>query len=318
MEEGDVGAKHGATCKHNDDKDNIGRKGCKKHTQAIGYARLVLATMTAKGPESEHPSLNSKKCFSRLTDAVKAEIALVIFLVTHMNRVSKAILGEGLRTDELFLAADVTRGFRCSIARFVPIIGCNTCEAGKTSSLFPEEDNDDDLSVATSDHSSIIASFSPVAPHLQGVFLTGLERALAMARVKDWVGQYGKEKLLGQSIVSKKILKRLLEDPSTTPPPTCTTDECIWEWAENTVQRRIGSKDKLNDANRAIGMVLLLVTFAPHTVHESQHWLTMVKCVGDDMARCIVVWWSLKLAFRDAKGLDSAIDAEAMFRVIHQ
>ena len=73
--------------------------------------------------------------------------------------------------------------------------------------------------------------------------------------------------------------------------------------------------DNLEDpADQAIVWVLVLTSFVPQTVYQSTYWCALVEFMGEDMARLIVVWWSLRHTLNSAQCLDYGIDVRGIMK----
>jgi len=285
----------------------------KLHQQALDYAGLVFDAMAQQKDIGElSASTGKSKRFSRLNDSAKAECALVVVLFSHMNRVVSAILGEEMSTAMFSIpraAARVleSRGVVKVMNKIVSPLLAGAFQtkhkAGLTASLFPEE--------------GYRGVQAPLPNHLQRVLFAGLERSNSLARIQHWVIGFEKQTLIQDQILSKNLI-RFLEDPTTAPPKSCAPylhpDQAL-NWAEHSLPGLMEAWGDLEDpGEQAVAWVLVLTTFAPQAVYHSTYWYTLVKFLGEDTARLIVVWWSLRHTLKSAKGLDYEIDVNAMMK----
>ncbi|CAB9510073.1 expressed unknown protein [Seminavis robusta] len=302
----------------------VAKKERNVHIRAMAHAgNLLRAMVNLKADDDSSTVASSNTCtessrsgksesrngerVSSHTEMARAEAALVIVLFTHLNRVSNALLGEEVHPELFSGQAPAGGGFANRLTSFfLARTGCTNrtkYEAGMTTSLHAEE---------------VVASFSPLPQNLVGVLLSGHERAIALARMCDWESTFRKETLIKRSIMSKRLLN-FLEYPSTRPPShRFSSAESVVDWVDTALQDKLDSMRYLSETNKAIGKILVLTTYAPKMVPHSIHWRRLVDCVGESMARSIVVWWSLRSALRDAKGLDREIDAKTMLQVLSQ
>ncbi|CAB9510612.1 expressed unknown protein [Seminavis robusta] len=292
----------------------------KRHKQALDYAGLVFDAMENKQDMdalSSDSSSGSNRRFSRLSDGARAECALVVVLFVHMNRVVSAILGEEMSTAMFSVpraAAKVmeSKGMVQFMSRVMsPLLSSSfetKLEAGLTASLFP---NNDDGAAGISQ--------APLPPHLRGALLAGVERANALARLQHWVDNYCKETLVGYGIVSKNLI-RFLDEAKVSPPEfSIYSPEVLLEWADTDVPEKMKQWGGLDASQQTIGAVLMLTEVAPQVVHsQTRYWDSLVQLLGNKMARTVVVWWSLRLALKEAKGLDQEIDAQTMMGLLSQ
>ena len=95
----------------------------------------------------------------------------------------------------------------------------------------------------------------------------------------------------------------------------------VLEWAENSLPDLMDAWGGLDDpTTQAIAWVLVLTTYAPQLVYQSTYWYTLVEFMGENMARLLVVWWSLRHTLKSAKGLDyeMQMDVNAMMKQVLQ
>lgn len=260
-----------------------------RHKQALDYAGLVFDAITHQTglKQTENP-----RKFSRLNDVAKAECAVVVLLFLHINRVVSVILGEEMSTAMFSMpraAARVMekRSVVKAMNRFMSPLLSSTFqikhEAGLTRRLFPEE--------------GYLGAQVPMPQHLQWVLLAGIERSDALARIHQWVKGFEKLTLIHKEIVSKSLIQ-FLEDWKTAPPNASISflqSDLVLEWAEHSLPDLMEAWGDLdNPASQAIAWVLVLTTYAPNTVYQSTYWCTLVEFMGENMARLLVVWWSLR------------------------
>ena len=129
--------------------------------------------------------------------------------------------------------------------------------------------------------------------------MAGEERVEALSRLVAWTEVYEQEIMGG--IFSRQIIE-ILDDPNNSPPVGMRTHK-IAHWA--TVSMRKVMKSLPDEKSRAIANICLLVSYSPQSVFNSIHWKTVVKALGPDQAKTIVIWWSLRFTFKHSKGLRS-------------
>ena len=309
----------------------------KQHEQALQYADMLLdemnrelrdncsdATSISSGSSigsGGSGSKNSKKArrgrkYSHLNSTAKAEVALVVLLFDHINRVVSVIMGEEMSTAMFSVPRSMAKSMekpsamRAMGKMMYPLLsGAFKMKhsPGMTLPLFPEEEQ------------ASLKNRKPLPAHLQGILLAGLERANAVGRVIDWVETFEKEKLVGPNVMSEDLIAFVMQQ-SEKAHPAFNSPGKVAKWVERCVEEDadVELDDLEQESGKAITIVLLLATFAPQTAYKCNHWNTVVKHVGPEMARCIVAWWSLRCTLRDAKGLDAKIDAQTMVRLLNE
>ena len=238
----------------------------------------------------------------RLSETAKAEIALVILLFEHMNRVVSALMGTEMSTAMFGVPRPVARTMEKKSVMGVmskmmsPFLSRDISKPRKegiTLNLFRDENND---------------KFD-LPPHLELVQDAGGERARALAR---WIqlDQTLHDQYL-QEIVPPSVLA-FLADPVHTPPSSSSghllsstsTQRLQWILTE----MRQTAKEQLQHPHEAVvAIVLLQVQHAPSGVYRSLDYKALVKKVGVVQARLVVIWWSMKVTLAEAKGLSRAV-----------
>ena len=244
-----------------------------------------------------------------LDEATQAEIALVVLIFDHMNRVVSAIMGEEMSTAMIGVPRVLARqmekpGLVAAMSR------CLTCllggpfraqnKPGMTQSLFIEDE--------TEEMSSAFAASLP--DHLSGVKFAGGERAVAVARLLEWSKSY-ETKLWnkGCSFLSRDIVRVL---DRAIAHKTASDIYAIGRhpgntirWANACVEDFRSEIDKLadQDAGSSIVALLLCLSLVPQVVYQSPFWDKTIQKLGKERARCLVFWWSLRMTLRDAARL---------------
>jgi AhpD family alkylhydroperoxidase len=271
--------------------NTVGSNGQQKEAQAIAYAEIVHAATsnrmdlpTDDEAVEDFPLLNAK---------AKAEIALVVLLFEHMNRVVSVIMGAEMSTAMFSIPRSVARGMESSrvmgvvnkmMAPFLSRSYSNCPEPGFTIPLFKAESN-----------------YSPCSlpEHLQDTETAGVERARALARVYALVGTLYKESPL-KDIFSDPALLTLLDAETATPPPYQS------EITSYAVQKRL-LEEKLTSIpdgkDKTVAMAILMSSVSPARLYQSPQWVALVDAVGKKEARLVIIWWSLRLTLKRAKGL---------------
>ncbi|CAB9512029.1 expressed unknown protein [Seminavis robusta] len=328
----------------------------KQHDQAIQYAELLLSEMKAQkrmcglqptptkktpkrssssgsvgsgksiGSGSDGSSKKKRKRksrrFTHLNATAKAEIALVVMLFDHMNRVVSVIMGEEMSTAMFNVPRSLARAMEApsavkAMSRLMAPVFSGTFKVkhqpGVTLSLFPDE------------QSAGSANASLLPENIQGVVLAGLERANAVGRLVEWVTTFEKEKLIKTDIMSRHLI-RFLDKKVDLPHGgvNFASPEEVVEWMEGKMKTEVTTEimgdesgdESIYGTERSIAMVLLLSSFAPQTTYGSSHWEDLVERVGVSMARSIVIWWSLRTTFKECKGLDDKIDQSKMVALL--
>ena len=273
------------------------------HDEAMNYAEsLIVETMNARDEDDEDDEFDftislepktaptSSTNYTVLTEVGKAEVALVVVLYNHMNRIISAVLGEQMSTAMFSVPKSAAERMESTSVMSVmnkimsPFLAGGfkkKHKPGITASLFPS--------------GSSCLEFLPA--HLKGAKLAGDERMEALSRLLAWTDLYEQQSL--EAIVSKDTIT-ILDDPANSPPPGMRTHK-IAHWA--TVTMRDVVKKLPDKTSRAVANICLLVSYSPQSVFNSIHWKTVVKALGPDQAKTVVIWWSLRFTFKHSKGL---------------
>ena len=321
----------GAAAKHAEKtKDREKAKRLEKlFENAMDYAeKLIENTMNPQLDNASmqdvdilisHDDAEEEDMSGNLTNAGKAEVAMVVLLYFHMvcsflrvrcnakqvanspmsplyscciqNRIISAVLGEQMSA-AMFCVPETaakrmeSRSVMGVVNKLMAPVLAGGMKAkhkpGITASLFPE--------------GSSCLEFMP--EHLTGAALAGEERAIALSRLVAWSMIY-EQRLIQDGIVSQDIID-ILDDPNNRPPPRMRTHQ-IAHWA--TVEMR-GIINTLPDkASQVVANVLLFVSYTPQSVFNSIHWKEILQALGGSTSKTLVIWWSLRLTFKKAKGL---------------
>jgi hypothetical protein len=216
---------------------------------------------------------------------------MAMLLLLSQNRIISAVLGEQMSTamfsvPELAakrMESQSVMGFMNKLMAPILAGGMKAKhKPGITTSLFPE--------------GSSCLEFMP--QHLKGAEVAGEERANALSRLVAWSIVY-EQHLLRKGIVTNDIIV-ILDDPANSPPRHLRTHQ-IAHWA--TLEMR-GIISTLPDTtSQMLANVLLLVSYSPQSVFNSIHWKNLLKALGSPTSKTLVIWWSLRLTFKKARGL---------------
>ncbi|CAB9504642.1 expressed unknown protein [Seminavis robusta] len=262
-----------------------------------GYDSVMEICSTNLAPASK--TLEEEQDQGPLTAAGKAEVAMVVVLYFHMNRIISAVLGEQMSAAMFSVPEGAAKKMESRSVMSVvnkmmaPVLSGGMKakrKPGITSSLFPE--------------GSSCLEFLP--EHLKGAELAGEERANALSRLYVWSVIY-EQQLVNEGIMTPEILA-VLDDPENCPPPRMRTHQ-IAHWATVEMRHVVGELE--GETSRAIANVLLLVSYTPQSVFNSIHWKTLNKALGGPTSKALAIWWSLRLTFKKSQGLRSPLDLSA-------
>ncbi|CAB9518392.1 expressed unknown protein [Seminavis robusta] len=282
------------------------KRGCRReidderHAKALGLAdKLVDTTLNDRQDELDLSLQQSARQDDVLTDIGRAEVALVVLLYFHLNRVISAILGEQM-SPVLFQAKRPGRGpsikhdslkVKDLLKQVVnPLLKAGmsaTHKPGIARPLFSSEDPN---------------RLAELPDHLQRAALAGRDRANALYRLVMWTRNY-KETMENEGILSMDVLQ-VLESPMNAPPSHLTPDK-LAQWASSGVRRAV--QHLSDETSQATATILLLVQFSPHSVFHHYQWKHLAKTLGGDQAKAMLIWWSLTCSLQQAQGLRNAV-----------
>lgn len=270
------------------------------HMQAMDYAEmLILETIKIRpGKKKAVPAEPTKELataadFGLLTDKAKAEAALVVVLFFHMNRIISAVLGEQMSKAMFSVpesaakrmeAPAVMKVMNKVMAPFLAGKMKTKRQPGITAPLFTEGSS----------------ALNLMPKHLQGAILAGEERCHALERLVVWCQTYEKH-LVQNDIVSKEVIN-LLDNPARGPPAGLRPTK-VAHWATTEMRKLIRVCLRNDEQSQDVANVLCLVSYSPQSVYNSIHWKAVVKSLGDEQAKAIVLWWSLRETMKRAQGL---------------
>ena len=136
--------------------------------------------------------------------------------------------------------------------------------------------------------------------HLLGAALAGDERSNALERLVQWSRSYEKY-LVQEGIVAEEAIS-LLDNPSRAPPGILRPAK-VAHWATTVMKKLIRCTLRGDEQAQDIANILCLVSYSPQSVYHSVCWKSVVETLGDDQAKAIVVWWSLRESIKRAQGL---------------
>ena len=272
------------------------------YMQCMDYAEILILdtinfrvkkTASIHKTDSSTAQEKSTKDFSLLNDAAKAEIALVVVLFFHMNRIISAVLGEQMSKAMFSVpegaakrmeAPSVMKVINKLMAPFLAGSMKAKREPGISNPLFPKGSS----------------ALHLMPKHLLGAEVAGAERAHALERLVQWSRAYEKY-LLKEGVVSQEVIE-LLDNPSRAPPDGLRPAK-VSQWATTTMRKLIRVTLRKDEYAQDIANILCLVSYSPQSVYHSTCWQSVVDTLGDDQAKTIVVWWSMRECIKRAQGL---------------
>ena len=273
--------------------------------EAIQYAKTIhRLTQEAAAPtfsndsgddddsKSKSSTEISEAAPSSLDARAKAEVAIVVLLFEHMNRVVSVIMGETMSTamfgvPEMVGAPMESQGFMAKMNKWVmgPMLKGyfrkdKTPSSGFTAKLFDSKGNTD----------------YTLPENLQGAKEAGPGRSQALARWTVVVDAMEKEEPIASLVGDKGLAKiaTVLEDLKA----VCLSSRVATNHLAGYV------KDVEDEKQRMALTVILLTTSVPILANKSPEWKQAQKVLGAETARLLVVWWSMKLSLEQAKGLE--------------
>lgn len=261
--------------------------------EALQYTELLLSFSNKNG--------NDVTSFPLLSNAAKAETALVVLLFRHLSRSMTAVLGEqrksmALQSVSFRLSAQRRdSGMRGVVQRMIRSSATSTPQTkpGLTSPLFASTGG------GWANNSSNSFFFNDGLPeHLQDAFLVGEDCANALGRLVAWVDSY-EIVLLGENILTEGVLE-LVEE--TVPPPNIRSHK-IAQWVSAELSPTPNELRGEGDLSRDIARVFLMVQCSPESVANCSWWKDLGTVLGKDKATTLLLWWSLRITLEQAKGL---------------
>ncbi|CAB9525658.1 expressed unknown protein [Seminavis robusta] len=305
-----------------------------RNTQALEYADHLLTLWQQRSSKlaasrEDSSSVVDESSDHYLTEQNKAEIALLVLLFNYMNRVVSSLLGEHFSSaffrvpTSAALALESRAGFMAMMTRFMAngMVGKfkKTHLPGEISAALlgtktdrPEERQEKECR----DHPSTTKSTPdddnqpPIClpRHLERATLAGEHCALALRRITTWVEQF-EQTAIRDGLISETLL-RALDDNSTMVPSSDLRAHRLVHWVTVTMRKRL-QKSCRSEEDVTLAIVLLLVGYSPKSVFHSFHWDKLVEAQGEDTAKRLVIWWSLRWTLERAKGLDGNQDDDA-------
>jgi AhpD family alkylhydroperoxidase len=264
------------------------------YLQSMDYAEaLILDTFTFHVQATKNLDVVPDHGYELLNDMAKAEIALVVLLFCHMNRIISAVLGETMSTAMFSVpegaakkmeAPSVMKIANKLMAPFLAGSMKSKRAAGITASLFKQGST----------------SLNLLPPHLRAAGLAGEERANALERLVLW-SQFYEQYLKEQGIVTQEVID-LLDNPSQGPPSSLSPSKLAY-WATTDMKKLIRASLPQDERGQDIANIFTLVAYSPQSVYNSIHWKEMVKAQGAEQAKALVVFWSLRESVKRAQGL---------------
>lgn len=266
--------------------------------QAIDYAVSVQEATHGNGVV---PSEEDAACdFPMLTAKQKVEVALVVLLFEHMNRVVHIIMGQEMSSAMFGIPKPIAKQiekkkvmvvvnrmmlpFMKGSFRRVPKVGF-------TAELFKGDINKNRLLLPC---------------HLQEATLAGpaVERALAhFTSLSE--GLYTKS----VHVFVPGLLVPMLDTAILQSKGLDSNPKLIERLQEKVAIFELSKQDK------AVAMALLVSSINPRLLHKSNEWKLMVKAVGSTRsAHLVIMWWSVRLTVKRAKGLESAISKSSVIQ----
>ena len=276
-------------------------------SQAVAYAhRLHEATLrNSNGPI---PVVALKEASFDLPPIVRTEVALLVLLFEHLNRVVNALVGPTL-THSMYrvpfpLAKAVESKSFVGIARHLlnPFFSEPLRQRPPPGFTMPLFEVKEFPNTTTS-----------LPTNLQGIQAIGDELARALTR---WVALVDDERD-PSNILAKLQIDRYLPPflvafcEKTFPPGGIMVQEEMVEWATGPAVRQLfaslvaarDESDELKETWYSVVVVLLLTKMWSKTLYHSDQWMSLTSRVGHFPARAILIWFSMRLAVRQAQGL---------------
>lgn len=261
---------------------------------AIQYAK-VLHQETQRAAQGNTITTTTTTSFPSLDERAKAEAAIVVLLFEHMNRVVSVIMGEAMST-AMFGIPEVVAGpmesetFMGKMNRWImgPLLRGHfrkdkTPPSGFTAKLFDEK--------VTGEQTV------PLLPsHLQGAVRAGPGRCRALVRWNVVVEAVATEEPIRSLVTPASMAKiaAVRKDLES----VCLSPRVATSHLADCVQ------DVPEERQRAALLGILLVSSVPKLAHRSEEWKQVQQVLGVEVARTVVIWWSMKLSLEQAKGLE--------------
>ena len=262
------------------------------------------------------PHCIDASCWETLTEPVKAEVALVVALFSHINRVVSAIVGGemSVATMKVPRAAAKIMESRSAVSLFSFLLSpmmANTFQAspekGFTNHIFDDKHAEGAKPVK-------------LPKGLQNLFKAGKERAEAVARLLRWMAYYESDLVLDGSLFDYDLIKwmdlmtrtaqeeiQVMDSLDNTTCQLQRTPKQVLEWVEARVDKELVHESK---GTRAMVTVHILITLAPKAIYQSHPWKELVAYLGEAQARSITVFWSLRTTLQEAQILFSSVGGE--------
>lgn len=228
-----------------------------------------------------------------LTVEAQAEVALIVLVKTHMNRTTSALVGEQLSTAAFGVPRVVAKRmeskgtvnvFSKLLAPFLARGIKAKYEPGITRNLFKHV-SDDHLTLPS---------------YLQGALQAGSERGLALARMYAGLNSIYETRLKG-NIIPRTVVDFL----DGVVPPAGTSPGQISSWILVNMRKPIAAA--LSDENhQSLAALLLFVAHFPKSLQRLTQWDQVVKRLGIQDAKLLVLWFSMRFTILNAKGLEQA------------
>lgn len=224
-----------------------------------------------------------------LSEEAKAEVALTVLVVMHMNRSISSLIGEEMTTAMFSVPRPVAKRMESPKVMKVMNKVMSPFLSGKiksehkpgfTDSLFRDQKSTE----------------FKLPDHLQGVTLAGEHRARALARMNSLVESTYKSRI--KDFVSENVVA-FLKDAANTPPPN-TAAHSLSNWVLIKMQHKV--KCLCDRTSEGVAIVLLLVKYSPKSVFRAISFTEMEQRIGKKEARLVVLWWSMVVTLENAKG----------------
>jgi AhpD family alkylhydroperoxidase len=257
------------------------------HRQALAYAEMVQKATHGKGTLLTDAQTANK--FPRLNAKARAEVASVVMLFEHMNRACNSIMGEKMSTAMFGMPAPIAKRMESErVMRVVnrvmaPFLSGGITKAPKpgfTEALFKDEDG---------------KSTVPLPSHLEAAKNAGSGRARAVARLNALMDTLHESRL--KDIVTGPVLA-LVDEETKTPTTEAFQPALIPLWLKEKVEPIKDEKDQV------VATAILMMSVAPlRLFHDGSQMKALVEAVGAKEARLVLLWWSIRLSLKRAKGL---------------
>jgi hypothetical protein len=94
----------------------------------------------------------------------------------------------------------------------------------------------------------------------------------------------------------------LLDEETKAPTTEAFQPVLIYVWLKEKVEPIKDKKDQV------VAAAILMTSVAPHRFHDGIQMKALLEAVGATEARLVVLWWSIRLSLKCAKGLNCKLE----------